>query len=186
MGGKISKEQMQELRKTTRNRLTKKEIEKYHKFWYELYPNGEMTKDGFSKFAKLALPNWNGESDVEYLFRAMDQNKDGTVTFKEFLFFQSITSPSSEPMNPMELIDLAFDMYDEDGDGFVTVDEMRECLHNMFKAKGMQVSTSVVQSQIDNRINNLLNIADKNRDGKLTKEEIFLACEKDPQIVAMF
>lgn len=86
-------------------------------------------------------------------------------------------------MNPMELIDLAFDMYDEDGDGFVTVDEMRECLHNMFKAKGMQVSTSVVQSQIDNRINNLLNIADKNRDGKLTVSTLMISIAFNNEII---
>ena len=39
------------------------------------------------------------------------------IQFKEFLLFQSITAPSAEPLNPMELIDLAFDMYDEDRDG---------------------------------------------------------------------
>jgi len=56
MGGKISREEMKDLRKQTRGRLNNGEIEKYHKFWFELYPDGQMTKDGFEKFAKLALP----------------------------------------------------------------------------------------------------------------------------------
>ena len=42
-----------------------------------------------------------------------DQNKDGTITFKEFLIFQSITAPSRKSFDPEELINMAFNMYDE-------------------------------------------------------------------------
>jgi neuronal calcium sensor 1 len=84
-----------------------------------------MTKDGFKKFAALAMPEAPQDADVEYLFRAMvskqmkiltlikDQNKDGTITFKEFLIFQSITAPSRKSFDPEELINMAFAMYDE-------------------------------------------------------------------------
>ena len=90
------------------------------------------------------------------------------MQFKEFLCFQAITAPSTEPLNPIELIDLAFSMYDEDGDGFVTVEEMRDSLNNMFKAKGLDISSTEVKKQIEIRIESLLKIADKNGDGKLT------------------
>lgn len=64
-----------------------------------------MTKDGFKKFAKIAMPDAPEDADIDYLFRAMDQNKDGTITFKEFLIFQSITAPTTTPLRPEELID---------------------------------------------------------------------------------
>ena len=57
MGGKISREEMKTLRKETRGKLDQKEIQKYHKFWFDLYKDGNMTKEGFVKFAQLALPN---------------------------------------------------------------------------------------------------------------------------------
>lgn len=63
-----------------------------------------MTKDGFKKFAAIAMPEAPQDTDIDYLFRAMDSNKDGTITFKEFLLFQSITAPSSKNMDPEDLI----------------------------------------------------------------------------------
>jgi neuronal calcium sensor 1 len=124
----------------------------------------------------------------------MDQNKDGTITFKEFLIFQSITAPTTTPLNPDELIDsiylffiiVAFDMYDEDNDGYVTAEEMKESLTNMFKARNLDVSSKEVTNTINQRIENLLVLADENGDGKLTREEIQKACKKDPSLLVMF
>lgn len=39
---------------------------------------------------------------------------------------------------------VAFSMYDEDSDGYVTVDEMRDCLTNMYKAHGQDVTSTEV------------------------------------------
>jgi calmodulin len=116
----------------------------------------------------------------------MDADKDGTITFKEFLMFQSITAPTTQPLQPEELIELAFDMYDEDGDGFVTADEMRDSLTNMFKAKGLDVKSGEITETINKRIENLLKIADSNGDGQLTKDEIVSACRQDPSLLVMF
>lgn len=59
-----------------------------------------MTKEGFKAFSQIALPNAPADADVEYLFRAMDSNKDGAITFKEFLLFQSITAPTTQALQP--------------------------------------------------------------------------------------
>eukprot|EP01080_Neovahlkampfia_damariscottae_P007001 gene7001-11166_t len=182
----ISKSQMKDLQGTTKNKLTNEDIKNYHKFWFELFPDGEMTKDGFKKFASLAMPEAPQDADIDYLFRAMDQNKDGTITFKEFLIFQSITAPSRKSFDPEELINMAFNMYDEDGDGYVTEDEMRDSLTNMFKAKNLDIQDPSIKKTINQRIENLLSVADENGDGQLTKEEILKACKKDPSLLVMF
>ncbi|KAL9652228.1 hypothetical protein ABK040_011888 [Willaertia magna] len=184
--GPVTKKELKELRTDTKGRLTKKDIERYHKFWFELYPAGEVDKQGFVNFAKMALPEWNGESDVDYLFRAMDQDRSGTITFKEFLMFQSITAPSNNDIEPAELIELAFSMYDGDGDGYVTIDELRDSLKNMYKAKGIDVSSRDIKEQIETRINKLLEAADKNNDGQLTKEEIINATKNNPALLQLF
>jgi len=186
MGQQVSKKEMEELKKETKNKLNKKDILQYHKFWHELFPDGNMDKKGFIKFAKVAMPEAPQDADIDYLFRAMDQNKDGTITFKEFLIFQSITAPTVTPLNPDELIDMAFDMYDEDNDGYVTADEMKESLTNMFKARNLDVTSKEVKNTIEQRIQNLLILADENGDGKLTREEIQKAYKEDPSILKSF
>lgn len=77
-------------------------------------------------------------------------------------------------------------MYDEDGDGYVTADEMRSSLTNMFKAKGLDVKSTEIIETINKRIENLLKIADANGDGQLTREEILRACKQDPSLLVMF
>jgi Ca2+-binding EF-hand superfamily protein len=77
-------------------------------------------------------------------------------------------------------------MYDEDNDGYVTAEEMKESLTNMFKARNLDVSSKEVTNTINQRIENLLVLADENGDGKLTREEIQKACKKDPSLLVMF
>jgi len=182
----LGTKQISELKKETGDRLTKADIKRYHKFWHDLYPSGEMSKDGFKKFADIAMPNKQEDADVDYLFRAMDKNGDGKITFKEFLMFQSITAPTTKPLEVKELIELAFTMYDEDNDGYVTAEEMRDSLTNMFKAKGLNTDSPEIKKVIDQRIKNLLELADENGDNMLTAEEIMKACEKDPSLLVMF
>lgn len=106
----LGKDQLKELQTDTKQKLSKKDIEKYHKFWFELMPNGLMTRETFPKFAQYAMPNAPSDAHLDYLFRAMDRDGNGTITFKEFLIFQSITAPTNSSLNPEELIDLAFSM----------------------------------------------------------------------------
>jgi Ca2+-binding EF-hand superfamily protein len=43
---------------------------------------------------------------------------------------------------------VAFAMYDEDSDGYVTVDEMRDCLTNMYKAHGEDINSVEVSENL--------------------------------------
>jgi Ca2+-binding EF-hand superfamily protein len=63
---------------------------------------------------------------------------------------------------------------------------MRDSLTNMFKAKNLDTKDPSIKKTINQRIENLLSVADENGDGKLTKEEILKACKKDPSLLVMF
>jgi Ca2+-binding EF-hand superfamily protein len=166
--------------------VTAEEIKQYHKFWFELFPSGEMTREGFKKFSSVAMPEAPKDTDIDYLFRAMDQNNSGTVTFKEFLFFQSVTAPSTKPVEPEDLIGIAFLMYDIDQDGYITREEMKECLTNMFKARNLDVTNTNTIRTIESRVDTLIKLADKDGDDKLTQAEIIESCKKDPTLLVMF
>lgn len=55
----------------------------------------------------------------------MDLDKDGHINFIEFLIYQSITAPSSNVIDVEELVKLAFIYFDENGDGTITIPELR-------------------------------------------------------------
>ena len=50
----------------------------------------------------------------------------------------------------------------------------------------MNVNSPDIERTINTRIENLLKIADSNGDGKLTREEIVQACQKDPSLLVLF
>lgn len=89
-------------------------------------------------------------------------------------------------LKKLELIEVAFDIYDCDGDGLVTRAEMTDSLFNMFRAKGVDCSAPEVQASIHQRVDNLFRLADTNQDDALSREEIIRACQKDPSLLVLF
>lgn len=67
-----------------------------------MFPKGTCDKENFKKFARGGLPQAPKDANVDFMFRAMDRDKNGEISFKEFLMYQAVMSPDT---SPMELID---------------------------------------------------------------------------------
>ena len=104
----------------------------------------------------------------------MDQDKSGTISFEEFLFFVSVAD-SNEAKDMAELF---FNVFDVDGDSYLTKEELRTSLTLLYKMHGKRIDQDA-RSKIDQRIELLFEIADVNHDNQLSLEEVLSACEKD-------
>ena len=62
--------------------MTEEEIRERRKFWNHLYPNGVATRSNFYKFAEKVAIDYIDPSSVEFMFRAMDSDKNGEITFE--------------------------------------------------------------------------------------------------------
>ena len=65
--------------------MTRSEIEQWRQFWTSLYPSGVATRDHFDSFAKIASLTYS-TTGVDLMFRLLDTNRDGKITFLEFLW----------------------------------------------------------------------------------------------------
>ena len=93
------------------------DVKEKREYWTQLYgKNGVATKHTFRKFAEKIAVEYDDES-VDFMFRAMDTDRNGEICFEEFLWYMAVTSPSddSTQVKADELIDMCFNMYDVDG-----------------------------------------------------------------------
>ncbi|KAF8929865.1 hypothetical protein BGZ58_008631 [Dissophora ornata] len=127
----------------------------------DLDRNGFITKPEFRK--SIIDANRNPEEyDLDDFFAKADKNKDGKISFHEF-----VEACSSLGLGPVDQrrgrsdkeVDVIFRRFDQNGDGYISQDELKSAL----KSLGEQMT--------DEQVLEMFREADKNRDNKISREE---------------
>lgn len=172
---KMSKSQMEDLKATTQ--FTDEEITTWHKGFLKECPGGKLSSTEFKRIYSQFFPGGDASSFSERVFRTFDINGDGTIDFGEFLCALSVTSRGRVEQK----LRWAFKMYDDDGNGYITKDEMVDIIASIFKMVG---DDSLEEgNSAEERTENIFAMMDDNGDGKLTMEEFVEGAKKDPSIV---
>lgn len=134
--------------------------------------SGDLDHPRFDRFCKLALGMKKGTS--EFLFKCFDKDGSGTISASEFITCSSLLIKGSLKQK----LQLAFFAYDKDGNGFVSKEELYE---GMMAAKGLTVDD--YDSEVADHVKKVLTSLDKNKDGRVTKEEFVSAIMNDTRLV---
>eukprot|EP00049_Salpingoeca_infusionum_P003666 m.69506 g.69506 ORF g.69506 m.69506 type:complete len:184 (-) comp12225_c1_seq4:96-647(-) len=148
------------------------------KQWYRTFstecPSGRLNRDDFARIYGTLFPQGDATAFAHRVFDRFDIDHDGTINFREFVCGLSVASRGAV----REKLDWAFGLYDIDGDGTVTLDEMEQILTSIFR---------MVNSQEDpaERARQLFDAMDTDHDGQLTKQEFHAAAAGDAQLLQM-
>ncbi|KAI6656719.1 Calmodulin-A-like isoform X1 [Oopsacas minuta] len=128
----------------------------------DMFKSFDKDGDGRITFLELkealeSIGDYKSEKDIRDMINEVDQDKNGTIEFNEFaIYFDKNIKEMQARRDEMEL---TFNTFDIDGDGFITFKE----LTTVFSSMGEDMSEQSVKDMITK--------VDLNHDGKLDFNE---------------
>ena len=76
------------------------------------------------KYLEVLYPSQEAKLRADNIFKEIDFNNDGSINFSEFL----TVNIRKEKLLNEETLDNAFKMFDIDGNGYITIDELKKTM----------------------------------------------------------
>jgi len=92
---------------------------------YDTNSDGNITRDELNKVMRCFKPDLSDE-EVDRIFEVVDKDQNGSIDFPEFLKMMDTMEPDT--------LTAAFDLFDQDGDGQITEDEIVVALASLGEA----------------------------------------------------
>ena len=104
------------------NEEIKKLKEEFDKI--DVNKDGEISKNELITCLESIYPSQVAKNKAEAIFKEIDFNNDGSINFSEFL----TVNIQKEKLLNEETLDRAFRMFDLDGNGYITIDELKKTM----------------------------------------------------------
>ena len=143
--------------------LTKGEKENLSKIFKSIDKNGDGKLDkeeileGYDKFFGKAMD----KEDIIKMFESVDTDNSGFIEYSEFV----VAAMNEKNVLTNEKLQAAFKMFDKDGSGLISADEIKEVL-------------GFGQSLTEEAVNNIIKQVDENGDGEISFEEFVVMMKK--------
>ncbi|XP_016355773.1 Kv channel-interacting protein 2 [Sinocyclocheilus anshuiensis] len=159
--------------------FSKKELQFLYRAFKNECPSGVVTEDVFKIIYSQFFPQGDSRTYAHYLFEAFDTNRNGCLSFKEFVAGLSLILRGSI----YDRLNWVFNFYDLDKDGFITREEMMKIMKSIYDLMGKYVYPSMHDDTPREHVEKFFQKMDRNLDGGITIEEFMESCQKDANIM---
>jgi len=165
----IRPEDLESMMATTN--FTEQELRRLYRRFKKLDTDGSgtLTTDEF-----MAIPDLKQNPLLGRLLSIFDKNKDDEIQFSEFV---STLSTLSNKGSHDQKLRFAFQVYDMDGDGFISNGEL-------FQVLKMMVGNNLNDVQLQQIVDKTIIEADEDKDGKISFEEFCKVISKNSENIS--
>ncbi|XP_015789645.1 calcium and calcium/calmodulin-dependent serine/threonine-protein kinase isoform X2 [Tetranychus urticae] len=168
-----------------KTKFTRNELKLLYWGWKCACPNGILTESTFKEIYAQFFPQ-AGDSSLyaHYVYSAMFNDKvrtaNGEVTFSDYASALSTLSRGSTS----DKLEWIFKLYDINGDGYLTADEIIEISRAIYALLGYYVSPGHDSKTCEDHGYRVFQKLDTQGKGYITFDEFLLVCSKDETIIS--
>ena len=160
--------------------FNKNELRRWYAKFIKDYPEGRLNKEQFlHMYNSISKGGNTDEVLAAHIFRTFDRDNDGHISFKELMSSLSVTSRGTV----REKLQWAFNIYDIDGSGTITMEEINDIVKSLKQVGNANVAEG---NKISNEeLEGMFTTMDVNSDGSLTVEEFIEGVQQYPRFISM-
>ncbi|CAH0553245.1 unnamed protein product [Brassicogethes aeneus] len=160
-------------------RFTEAELKRIYRGFKAECPTGVVKEENFKMiYAQFFPQGANSSQYAHYVFNTLDQDHSGLISFEDFVHNLSVLSRGSLE----EKLRWAFTLYDINGDGCITREEMTDIVTAVYELMGKLAEPSIEEDTVKEKVDSIFKKMDKNGDGVVTLDEFLECCQEDIDI----
>lgn len=160
-------------------RFTEEEIKRIYRGFKAECPTGIVKEETFKGIYSQFFPLGASSGQyAHYVFNSIDLDRNGSLSFEEFVANLSILLRGTVD----EKLQWTFSLYDINGDGCITKEEMKEIVTAIYELMGKVPEGCEEEQAIKEKVERLFEKMDRNCDGMITLDEFIECCTKDESI----
>ncbi|VDK20727.1 unnamed protein product [Taenia asiatica] len=192
MGAKQTKLKAETVDELTRSTpFNEQEIQLWYRGFLKDCPSGQLTVEDFQRLycALFSSSTSNGDRHgdprpfARLVFRAFDQNGDGVVEFRDIITTLSVTR---YPIDEEQRLQWAFQIYDLDGDGYISRGEMLHvAIYKMIGPAAVAREMPAEEATPEQRTRRLFAVMDRDGDERISFADFVEGVHADAEVLAL-
>ncbi|XP_071448324.1 Kv channel-interacting protein 4-like isoform X3 [Hetaerina americana] len=145
-------EELNKLANSTK--FTRKEIQLIYRGFKQECPTGMVDEDSFKNIFSQFFPQGDASQYAHYVFNTIKHNQTGKISFEDFLGILSKVSRGSV----QEKLQWVFGLYDQNGDGLITQNEMLDVVSSIYEMLGRSTDPVVEEGSAREHVEKIFHL----------------------------